>query len=184
MKFCIENLPNDATEREIQQLFSGYGKVQSVQLMPGPLDGDHPGTGLIELEEIDGKDVGALPDRWLFRETVIRIRQQQCGTDDGQLPGDSVAASDPGAAAFHRPDNRTSNTLRVISVEKVVDPNTGESNGWCRYSITSLAGSITGLRHGSVAEVTLHAEEAAEAFNLRNMLGHRRPPTWSSRHRK
>jgi hypothetical protein len=81
-------------------------------------------------------------------------------------------------------DNRARNTLHVVSVEKAPDPHTGKLNGWCRYTITSLAGSITGLRRGSVAEVTLYAEEAAESFNLRNRLGHGRPPIWSSRQKK
>jgi hypothetical protein len=85
---------------------------------------------------------------------------------------------------MRRPDNRGKNVLQVTSVEEVVDPATEKPNGWCRYSIQSLSGSVTGLRHGSVADVRLYAEEAAEAFNLRNMLGHRRPPIWTSPHKK
>jgi len=183
MKICIENVPNGATEREIRQLFSNYGKVQSVQLIPGLQDNKYLGTGLIELEDIDVKDVGVLPDRCLFKGTVICIRRELSATKSHST-GNPVTLSDPCAPAPRQPDNCTKYMLRIISVENVVDPNTGKSNGWCRYSIESPAGSITGLRRGSLDEVTLYAEGATEAFNLRNTLGQRRSPIWSSRQKK
>lgn len=182
MKLRIDNVPSDATERDIRQLFCGYGEVLSVTLLTGPLHNKQLGSGLIELENINIKDIGMLPDRCLFRGTVVRITQDRSATEN-RASDHRVALSDSDALAPRQPDNRDKNTFRVISIEAVVDPTSGKPNGWCRYSIKSLSGSIAGLRRGSVAEVTLHAEEAAEAFNLRNMPGHRRPPVWSS-HRK
>lgn len=183
MNIFIENVPNGATEREIRQLLSNYGKVQSVRLTPGSQDSKYLGTGLIELEDIHIKDVGVLPDRCLFKGTVIYIRCEQSATNSHSTDN-SVALSNPCAPAPRQPDNCAKYMLRIISVEKVLDPDTGKSNGWCRYSIESPAGSITGLRRGSLTEVKRYAEGATEAFNLRNMLGRRRSPTWLSRQKK
>lgn len=183
MRLRIDNVPNDATERDIRQLFSDYGRVLSVTLLPNLPDSRQLGSGLIELDRMNVKDAGFFPDRCLFRGAVIRITQDRSATVKGTSEN-PVGLSDPDASDPSRPDNRSKNTLHVLSIEQVVDPTTGKPDGWCRYSIKSLAGSITGLRRGSVAEVTLHAEEAAEAFNLRNMLGHRRPPIWTSRQKK
>lgn len=183
MRFRIDNLPNDATENDIRQLFSGYGNVLWVTLLPGPVHSKQLGSGLIELDNVDIRDCGGFPDHCLFKGTVIRVTQDR-STAESRSPD---TPSTPGVAnepALQRTDNRSRNVLHVISIEEVLDPATGKADGWCRYSIQSLAGAITGLRHGSVAEVTLYAEEAAEAFNLRNMLGQQRPPIWTSRGKK
>jgi RNA recognition motif-containing protein len=183
MRFRIDNLPIHTTEHELRQLFSGYGNVLSVTLLPGPLHSKQLGTGLIEIESIKIPDTGVFPDYCLFRGTVLRITEDR-GATENRTPENPAAPSDPNEPDPRRPDNRGKNVLQVTSVEEVFDPATGKPNGWCRYSIQSRSGSVTGLRHGSVAEVTLYAEEAADAFNLRNMLGQRRPPIWTSRHKK
>jgi RNA recognition motif-containing protein len=183
MRFRIDNLPNQTTEHDIRQLFSSYGKVLSVRLLAGPLHSKQLGTGLIELENINIQDTGFFPDRCLFKGTVLRITQLR-GSTEQIAPERPAAPGDSNESGPRRRDNRSENVLHVTTVEEMFDAPTGKSSGWCRYSIKSLAGSITGLRHGSVADVTLYAEEAAEAFNQRNMLGNRRPPIWTSRHKK
>jgi RNA recognition motif-containing protein len=181
MKFRIANVPSEATEVDIRKLFSGFGKVLSVALLPGPLHSKQLGSGLIELDNL--KDADQFPDRCLFRGTVIRITHAYSAAENG-TSGNAAALADPASEAPARPDNRSLNTLHVLSIEEVIDTATGKPNGWCRYSIKSFAGSITGLRRGNVADVTLYAEEAAEAFNMRNRLGYRKPTTWTSRDKK
>jgi RNA recognition motif-containing protein len=183
MRFRIDNLPIHTTEHELRQLFSGYGNVLSVKLLPCPLDSKQYGSGLIEIESTKIAGTGVFSDRCLFRGRVLRITQDR-GATENRTPENPAAPGDPNKPDMRRPDNRGKNVLQVTSVEEVVDPATEKPNGWCRYSIQSLSGSVTGLRHGSVADVTLYAEEAAEAFNQRNMLGQRRPPIWTSRHKK
>jgi hypothetical protein len=168
-------------EADIRELFSGFGTVLSVALLPGPLHSKQLGSGLIELGDL--KDTDLFPDRCLCRGTVIRITQAYSTTGNG-TSDNPAALSEPAAQAPERQDNRSLNTLHVLSIEEVTDTDTGKPNGWCRYSITSFAGSISGMRRGSVADVTLHAEEAAEAFNMRNRLGYRKPTTWTSRNKK
>ncbi len=183
MRFRIDNLPIHTTEHELRQLFSGYGKVVSVKMLLGPVHSKQLVTGFVELADIKIQDSGVFPDRCLFRGIVLRITQYR-GATESRTSENPAAPGDRNEPGPRRPDNRGKNVLRVTSVEQVFDPTTGKPNGWCRYSIKSLGGSVAGLRHGSVAEVTLYAEEAAEAFNLRNLLGHRRPPIWTSRHKK
>jgi hypothetical protein len=167
----------------MRQLFSGYGNVVSVTVIPGPVHSKQLVTGFVELDDIKIQDTGVFPDRCLFRGIVLCITQDR-GATENRTSENPAAPSDPNGPGPRRPDNRGKNIVRVTSVEEVFDPATGKPNGWCRYSIKSLSGSVIGLRHGSVAEVTLYAEEAAEAFNLRNMLGNRRSPIWTSRHKK
>ena len=181
MKFRIANVPSEATEGDIRELFSGFGTVLSVALLPGPLHSKQLGSGLIELDNL--KDTGIFPDRCLFRGTVIRITQAYSTTETG-TSGNPVTHAEHATETPDRPDNRSLNTLHVLSIEEVIDAGTGNPNGWCRYSIKSFAGSISGLRRGTVAEVTVYAEEAAEAFNMRNRLGYRKPTTWTSRNKK
>lgn len=183
MRFRIENLPKHTTEHDMRQLFSGFGKVLSAMLLPGQLRSRHVATGVIEFESIGNPDTGGLPDRFLFRGAVLRITQDPAASEN-RTPESTAAAEEPDRSEIGRPGNRSKNTLSVTSVEELFDPTTGKPSGWCRYSIQSLAGSVTGLRRGSVAETTLYAEEAAEAFNRRNMLGHQRPTNWSSRSEK
>lgn len=181
MRIRIDNLPIHTTAHDMRQLFSGYGNVVSVAVLPGPLHSKQLATGFVELEDIKIQDVGVFPDRCLFRGIVLRITQDH-GATKNRTSENPAAPGGPSELGACRPDNRGKNVLRVTSVEEVFDPATGKPNGWCRYSIKSRGGSVAGLRHGSVAEVTLYAEEAAEAFNLRNLLGNRRPPIWTSRH--
>ena len=42
----VINIPRNATSKEVKQLFSGYGSVESVRL-PGKLNGDHKGLGFV-----------------------------------------------------------------------------------------------------------------------------------------
>lgn len=183
MRLRIDNLPRHTTEHEMRQLFSGYGEVVSVTLLPGPLHSKQFDTGLIELQSNKTPATDAFPHRCSFRGTILHITQDRDAVEK-KAPPQGVTPGDPGEPAPHRPDNRTQNVFHVASVEEVFDPANGKPNGWCRYLIKSLAGSVAGQRAGSVAEVTQYAEDTAEAFNQRNMLGKQWPSTWVSRQSK
>jgi len=183
MKIHIENVPYDATEQEVRQFFSVYGKVQSVMLTPGTADGKQAGTVQVDPDVSGIEKIRTLPDQRTFKGTVIRIRYEQSETNS-QSAAHPLAPSDRDASSPPCADTRTKYMYRIVSVETVADPSTGESNGWCRYSIESQTGSITGLRRGTLPEVRLYAEEATEAFNLRNMLGHTKSPPLTNQRKK
>lgn len=44
------NLPSDTTERELTELFEGFGKVFSVKLMQDVFSGQCKGFGFVEME--------------------------------------------------------------------------------------------------------------------------------------
>ncbi|MCP5304190.1 MAG: RNA-binding protein [Chromatiaceae bacterium] len=182
MLLCIENVPQDATEQEIQQLFSSYGNVRSVRLQPSSSESKQAASGVVEMDGVQAKGVVAALDRRLFKDAILRVQEVPVETPAQSTqvkPRQRSTAPNPAG-----PNNRNQNTLHVISVEEIDAAGGGQADNWCRYTITSRAASITGLRQGSVADVTRYAEEAAEAFNQRNMLGAGRPPIWSSRQKK
>ncbi len=74
-----------------------------------------------------------------------------------------------------------SDTFTVDSIEQTESPENGGSETWYRYVLKSKRTSITGMRAGSLAQVTEHAERVAEQLNERGSF----PSTgWTSRHNK
>ena len=73
---------------------------------------------------------------------------------------------------------------RVVSVKKTSDPALGKPDDWYCYTIVGGKSRITGLRRGTLAEVTEYADECAEAFNIRSMATTARALTWSSRKKR
>lgn len=183
MRLRIDNLPTHTTEHDMRQLFSSYGKVMSVSVLRGSPHSKQFDTGLVELETNTSPLSGVFPSRCILRGTVLQITRFGDGPGK-QVSPKTVTPEEPREPDAHRPDNRALNVFHLASVEEVFDPANGKPNGWCRYLIKSLAGSVAGQRPGSVAEVTQYAEETAEAFNQRNMLGNRWPPLWISRQNK
>ena len=49
-KMFVGNLPNDASEQSVTELFSGFGKVRSIQLASDIFTGKCRGFGFIEME--------------------------------------------------------------------------------------------------------------------------------------
>ncbi|HEY9053057.1 MAG TPA: hypothetical protein VIQ03_16010 [Gammaproteobacteria bacterium] len=55
----------------------------------------------------------------------------------------------------------------VITVEKTTPPEGMPGENWYRYVIGQGTSRIEGIRHGSLKDVTQHAEAFAEDLNLR-----------------
>jgi cold-inducible RNA-binding protein len=80
-KLYVGNLSYDTTDRELEQMFSAHGKVQSVQLIIDRTTGRSKGFGFVEMESdqdakaaiaaVNGKEVGGR------RLTVNEARPQQ-----------------------------------------------------------------------------------------------------------
>lgn len=76
-KMFVGNLPTDATEQSVTELFSEYGTVRSVKLVNDVLTSKCRGFGFVEMEghdaraaisALDGKTVGDLCLRVRFED--------------------------------------------------------------------------------------------------------------------
>lgn len=77
-KLYVGNLPADASEPAVSELFSEYGKVRSIHLMTDVFTRKCRGFGFIEMEGhearaavagLDGKTFGGKPLRVRFEDT-------------------------------------------------------------------------------------------------------------------
>ncbi len=77
------------------------------------------------------------------------------------------AAQPAGDAAATPP--RAGSRFRVGRVERTSVPNGGGGGeDWCRYVLENGRNSITGLRRGSLPQVTEHAQRLAQDLNERH----------------
>jgi hypothetical protein len=176
MKLSVENLSNDASEQEVRRLFSSFGVVRSIDLTLGMLHSEKPGSGIVALEGDHADYVVAALNGRLFRGNTLRVKEVRVTQDSASSP-----KADAVRTATDAPSRHLQSQFRVASVVRLSHSESGQPDEWCRYTITSGASCIAGLHRGNVAEVTEYAENAAEAFNLRNQVRRGRPPAWSSR---
>ncbi|MCC6301593.1 MAG: RNA-binding protein [Gammaproteobacteria bacterium] len=80
-KMYVGNLPTEATEVAVSELFSEYGKVRSIYLVTDVFTHKCRGFGFIEMEGhearaavagLDGKSFGGKPLRVRFEDTERR----------------------------------------------------------------------------------------------------------------
>lgn len=70
---------------------------------------------------------------------------------------------------------------RVALVEKATCPAGGDGKNWHRYVLDGVRSPITGLRQGTMKEVTEYAQQCADELNAR-ASGKRSP--WAPQQRK
>lgn len=161
----VENLPDDMREEDIRSLFSQYGPVSSIRVIPGIASrrGDnccyltmrgHQATGAISA--LDGKAVMG---------SILRICEAQ------EQPGAFSKA--PRAAEDEHRRGLVRLVYGVASVEKAEMPAGSEGGEWYRYVLSSGSSRITGFHRGSRAEVEEYAVHCAEELNLRSIRGKR-----------
>jgi hypothetical protein len=71
---------------------------------------------------------------------------------------------------------------QVASVDKITSPPNGGDGDWYRYVLTGGRCPITGLRRGTLLEVTEHARRCAKDLNDRS--NGKRLSAWSPRRSK
>jgi hypothetical protein len=71
--------------------------------------------------------------------------------------------------------------FRLVNVEKTQMPDGGSGQTWYRYLLENDRSTITGLRCGSLKDVTAYAKEYAEQLNARGIGGQ---TAWSPRAKK
>ncbi|GBE11479.1 hypothetical protein BMS3Bbin12_00152 [bacterium BMS3Bbin12] len=80
----------------------------------------------------------------------------------------TLRAAQPAGEAGATPP-RAGSRFRVGRVERAPVPNGGDGGeDWCRYVLENGRNSITGLRRGSLPQVTEHAQRLAQDLNERH----------------
>jgi hypothetical protein len=162
----IDNLPVDTDREAIRTLVAAYGAAERIRLSP-PANGAGaigycdlpPQAAEIALAELDGRELAA----GLLRASLVAATP----TSDTGWPRREArldGEEEPLPSAHIR--------LRY-EVASVEPAELGGSQGtdWYRYVLASGRSMITGMRRGSLEEVTEYARDCAHAFNLRSATG-------------
>ncbi len=73
----IRNLPSDATEGEVSDLFSQHGKVFSVKLVRDVFKGTCRGFGQVNMEGHEARAAMAALDGKSFRGNSLRVQEDR-----------------------------------------------------------------------------------------------------------
>lgn len=83
MTIYLGNLPGDATEDAVRDLFAAYGSVERVSLITDPETGEPRGFGFVVMpDEAAGRAIEAL-DGAEFRGAMLRVNEAR---DRGAKP--------------------------------------------------------------------------------------------------
>ncbi|HHW77620.1 MAG TPA: RNA-binding protein [Xanthomonadaceae bacterium] len=73
----IGNLPPDATEDEVNQMFSAHGRVRSLRLVRDVFSGACRGFGFVEMEGHEARAaIGAL-NGWELRGQRLKVNEER-----------------------------------------------------------------------------------------------------------
>lgn len=73
-KMFVGNLPPDASEESVQELFSEFGTVRSIHLVTDVFTGKCRGFGFIEMEGHEARAAMAALDGKTFGGNSLRVR--------------------------------------------------------------------------------------------------------------
>ena len=73
-KIFVGNLPQNATETSITDLFSEFGKVRSINLAHDVFSGQCKGFGFIEMEGHEARAAIAGLDRKMFEGKPLKVK--------------------------------------------------------------------------------------------------------------
>lgn len=85
-KMYVGNLPSDASEASVSELFSRFGKVRSIKVAKDVFTGKCRGFAFIEMEghearsamaDLDGKMIGDRPLKIRFEDTRKHSRKRR-----------------------------------------------------------------------------------------------------------
>lgn len=159
---CVANLHVDTSDAELRSLFLRCGVAGMITLSPAA-SADRCRYLDVSRGNVAGT-IAALHGRKL-RGSVL---------DVSEVAAHAPAASDGGSATAVNdevPVKPTAIRYEVLSVEKAAMPEGGQGADWYRYVLTSGRSRITGLRPGTLEEVTAYARNCAAEFNLRSATG-------------
>jgi hypothetical protein len=170
----IANFPNDTTEIEIRALVAPYSMINRVRLVPGTLANRSWGFGFVDIRPEDVASTIVALDGSVFRGTTIRVDADARGHARAVIARPHRDEAGRGVCAS--PDFLPRFNYELALVERAVTPTGGQGAEWYRYVLSCGSARITGLRHGTLEEVTGYAAGCAAAFNFRGTNGRSRNP--------
>lgn len=174
----VDNLPREADPKSVRELFAGYGTIQWLRVVHGPINRPDKSQGVVKMSDQEARAALASLDGKLFKGSLLQVREAQeaevsppLATDEAQMK--STPPSIQGCLIRSPP-------YQVTSVDKVATPDGGQAGDWYRYVLTGGRSRITGVHCGTQEEVMEYAAKCVEEFNLRNLAG-KSPPPWTAR---
>ena len=87
LKIYAGNLPSDATEKEITELFSAHGRVRSIKLAHDVFSGKCRGFGFIEMEGHEARAAIAGLNGKDLRGNLLRVNEEKKDLKGGNRGG-------------------------------------------------------------------------------------------------
>lgn len=73
-KLFISNLPKDASEESVRELFSKFGRVHAVEINTDIFSGKCRGIGFVKMEGHEARAAIAELNGMMLNENVLRVR--------------------------------------------------------------------------------------------------------------
>ncbi len=83
-KLFVGNLPTDASEASITELFSEYGKVRSIELVADIFTGNCRGFGFVGMEGHEARAAIAALDGNLYRGKLLKVKFEEVSGSRGK----------------------------------------------------------------------------------------------------
>lgn len=167
---CVTNLPSGTSEADIRELFSEYGSLQRVMLLPAEPYQSVQCHGYFDLSSDDVDRAVTGVDGHLFKGAIIRVSHVPHRPLPPEVPKDHPAGVTP-HTDDEIPTIGIANRYEVATVEKALAPEGGQGDDWYRYLLSSGRSQIAGLHRGTLDEVLAHATSCAELVNSRSVTG-------------
>lgn len=159
----VGQLADNTKVEDIRALFSPYGTVSAIRLVPSTTDRGDEAFCYVEMTQRQAAAAITGLDGTVVAGSILRVREADTRTD-------RPAATRP-TTDIERAAHSARFRYRVASVEKVATPDGAEGEDWYRYVLSSESSKITGFHRGSLAEVREYANRCVEQFNLRSIRG-------------
>ena len=82
-RLYVGNLPTDATEQSVSDLFSQYGKVRSIQLIADIFSGKCRGFGFVGMEGHEARAAIAALDGNMYCGKPLKVKFEEATTGRG-----------------------------------------------------------------------------------------------------
>lgn len=158
----ISNLPSGVDAAGVSTLFSRFGGVEHVHVVPPDGDRTASGRGYVDMDPESCRNACEALDGFDFNGSVIAVREASVRPPPAAARGNK----DDGVAA-----NLPRRRFEVVAIEQAPAPAGASGDDWYRYELLCGKARITGLRQGSLAEVREYAADCASEFNERSATG-------------